>query len=838
MSWAQQRLWFLDQLDHAAGAAYHIPAALRLTGTLDRAALQASLDRIVARHENLRTTFVSVEGEPRQAIAAADVGFALTVHDLSALEPAAQDAALAQVSLQEARAPFDLAQGPLIRGRLLVVSEREHVLLVTQHHIISDGWSIGVLAKEVGALYAAFSRGLADPLPPLPIQYADYAAWQRGWLQGDVLQGQVDFWRRQLAGAPALLELPTDRPRPAVQSYRGDRRMLRLSHRLSEQLRALSQRHGTTLFMTLLAGWSILLSRLSRQTDLVIGTPVANRQRAEIEPLVGFFVNTLALRVDLSGAPTVAQLLARIKATTLGAYAHQDLPFEQVVEAIQPVRSLGYSPLFQVLLALDNTPGVEQPPSLPDSKLTMAALETVQKTAHFDLALSLVDGADGLVGGAIYATDLFDGSTIERMLGYWVRVLETMVADDCQAVTRLPLLDAAERGQVVYGFNATQRPSRHDALIHVLFEAHAARQPQAIAIDCDGLLLSYGELNRQANLIAHRLIALGVGPDCRVALCAQRGIALAAGMLGVLKAGGAYVPLDPALPAERLAYMLEDTRPTAVLSEATLLEAVPVLDTASCPLLVFEHIVAAAGAGDVANPVIDGLTSCHLAYVIYTSGSTGKPKGVMLEHRNVVHLTTDNAAVPISADDCVGHCSNPAFDAATWEVWGALLNGARLLVIPQPVLMDPQSLGDTLREGAATLLLLTVGLFNEYVNVLGLSFPGLRYLLVGGDVLEPRSAARALRGSSSPAHLLNCYGPTEGTTFATTYRVADVPDGAHIIPIGKPIANTQVYVLDAQGQPVPIGVIGELYIGGAGVARGYLNRPELTAERFLADPFV
>ncbi|WP_369981521.1 amino acid adenylation domain-containing protein [Xanthomonas bundabergensis] len=836
LSWAQQRLWFLDQLDHAAGAAYHIPAALRLSGALDRAALQASLDRIVARHENLRTTFVSVEGEPRQAIAAADSGFALTEHDLRGLDATAQESAVAELSLREARAPFDLAQGPLIRGRLLVLSEREHVLLVTQHHIVSDGWSIGVLVKEVGALYAAFSQGRSDPLPPLPIQYADYAAWQRQWLQGEVLQGQIDFWRKQLSGAPALLELPTDRPRPAVQSYRGDRSSLRLSRGLSDKLRALSQRHGTTLFMTLLAGWSVLLSRLSGQTDLVIGSPVANRQRAEIEPLVGFFVNTLALRVDLGADPTVAELLAQVRATTLGAYAHQDLPFEQVVEAVQPARSFSHSPVFQVLLVLNNTPGGEGTAPLPD--LTLATVETVQQTAQFDLALSLADSADGLVGGAIYATDLFDGSTIERMLGHWVTLLEAMVADDAQPVTRLPLLTAAEREQVVAGFNATRAPYPQEALVHALFEAHAARQPHAIALECEGTGLSYGELNRRANLIAHRLIELGVGPDDRVVLCAQRGIALAAGMLGVLKAGGAYVPLDPALPSDRLAYMLEDIRPAALLTDAALRDAMPVLGTAACPLLVFDQIESSSVPRHASDPVVDGLTSRHLAYVIYTSGSTGKPKGVMVEHRNVVHLTIDNPDVPIVPSDCVGHCSNPAFDASTWEIWGALLNGARLLVIPQPVLMDPQALGEALREGQATLLLLTVGLFNEYVNAFGLSFAGLKYLLIGGDVLDPRSVARALQGPSPPAHLLNCYGPTEATTFATTYRVASVSEGMHSIPIGRPIANAQVYVLDARGEPMPIGVAGELHIGGAGVARGYLHRPELTAERFPGDRFA
>ncbi|MEB1531098.1 condensation domain-containing protein, partial [Xanthomonas sp. WHRI 7945] len=453
LSWAQQRLWFLDQLDRAAGAAYHIPTALRLSGALNRTALQASLDRIVARHESLRTTFVSVEGEPQQVIAPPDIGFVLIEYDLGDLDEASQAAAVAEHSDEEARTPFDLARGPLLRGRLLQLAEHEHVVLVTLHHIVSDGWSTGVLVREVSALYTAFCQGAADPLPALPIQYADYAAWQRQWLQGDALRGQLDFWCRCLKGAPALLELPTDRPRPPMQSYRGNNASIRLSHDLSARLRALSQRHGVTLFMTMLAGWSALLSRLSGQDDIVVGSPVANRQRAEIEPLIGLFVNTLALRVDLSADPSVAALLAQVKATTLDAYMHQDLPFEQVVEALQPERSLAHSPVFQVLLVLNNTPGGDGLDRLPG--LTLSGVDTLQQTAQVDLALYVSDLQDGIVGGVTYATDLFDHGTVERMLGHWVTLLEGMVADETQSVSRLPLLTGDERERVLAGFNAT-----------------------------------------------------------------------------------------------------------------------------------------------------------------------------------------------------------------------------------------------------------------------------------------------------------------------------------------------------------------------------------------------
>ncbi|MBN5132529.1 non-ribosomal peptide synthetase, partial [Stenotrophomonas maltophilia] len=437
LSWAQQRLWFLDQLDPTAGAAYHMPLALRLSGCLDKAALQATLDRVVDRHESLRTTFVSTAGAPRQVIAPTGSGVALHEEDLSGLDAATQASRVGERCASEAGDPFDLARGPLIRGRLLRLADDEHVLLVTQHHIVSDGWSIGVMVKEFSALYTAFTLGQPDPLPPLSIQYPDYAAWQRQWLQGDVRQAQLDYWRKNLSGAPALLELPTDRPRPPVQRYAGDCVEQRLPSMLVAGLRDLSARHGTTLFMTVLATWSVLLSRLSGQTDVVVGSPIANRQRTELEPLVGFFVNTLALRVDLGDDPDVRTLLARIKATTLGAYAHQDLPFEQVVEMLQPERSLGHSPVFQVSLSLNNTPG-NGPMRLPG--LALSSVETGKPAAKFDLALSIGESADALSCALVYATDLFDRQTIERMLSYWEVLIGGMVADDTQRVSRLTLL--------------------------------------------------------------------------------------------------------------------------------------------------------------------------------------------------------------------------------------------------------------------------------------------------------------------------------------------------------------------------------------------------------------
>nr|WP_282705871.1 non-ribosomal peptide synthetase [Pseudomonas syringae] len=828
-------MWFLDQLDRAAGAAYHIPAGLRLRGRLDRDALQATLDRIVARHETLRTHFALHEGQAIQVIAPATQGFALASHDLRPLDSAAQHEAVERLAREEALAPFDLSSGPLIRGRLVQLSETEHILLVTQHHIVSDGWSTGVLLHEIGTLYRAFSQGLADPLPALAFQYVDYAAWQRQWLQGETLHTQVEFWRQHLSGAPALLELPTDHRRPPLRSYAGGRVSLALSPALTAGLRQLGQRHGATLFMTLLAGWSSLLSRFSGQDDVVIGTPVANRPRSELESLIGFFVNTLALRIRPQGRLSVAALLEQVKAVMLAAHAHQDLPFEQVVEALQPPRSLGHSPIFQVMLALNNTPGGGEL-SLPE--LSLEPLQAPHTTAQFDLSLALVEADGGLVGSLEYASDLFERATIERMAGHLQVLLEAMVADDQQAVAELPLLSCEQRRQVLESFNDTAAAYPADKLLHQLFEEQAAQQPDALAVVDEAGSLTYSELNARANRLAHYLIGLGIQPDDRVAICAQRSLEMVVGLLGILKAGGAYVPLDHGYPSERLRYMLEDSAPVAVLVQAALQECLPAVNV---PQVVLDSVDLSSGTGGLpcGNPDLDalGLTSRMPAYVMYTSGSSGVPKGVLIEHRSVLRLVINNPYARITTEDCVAHGANTAFDASTWEIWSALLNGAKLLVVSQATLLNPARLNHILIEGGVTALWLTAGLFNEYVDVLAAAFSKLRYLLVGGDVLDPVSVAKVLSRAHRPRHLINGYGPTETTTFASTYEIHALSDNSRSIPIGRPIGNTRIYLLDAHGQPVPIGVSGEIHIGGAGVARGYLNLPELTAERFLDDPF-
>ncbi|WP_152980132.1 condensation domain-containing protein, partial [Pseudomonas corrugata] len=616
LSFAQQRLWFLAQLDNAS-AAYHIPTGLRLRGALDTAALGRALDRIVARHEALRTTFVQGQ-EVEQRIAPADIGFALQRHDLSAHPDA--EAELSRMAGQEARQVFDLSRGPLARGRLVRMGDADHVLLVTLHHIVSDGWSADVLTRELGVLYAAFSQGQDDPLPALPVQYADYAVWQRRWLSGEVLSRQERYWQDTLAGAPALLTLPTDRPRPAQQDHSGHAVGIAFDEALTEGLKALSQRHGATLFMTVMAAWAALLSRMSGQDDIVVGTPTANRMHAEVEDLIGLFVNTLAVRVEVSTELTVEALLQRVKAQTLGAQAHQDLPFEQVVEVVRPLRSLSHSPVFQAMLSWQNseTGGMEL------SELSLQGLGVSSRTAKFDVLLdmALIDGR--LFGSLEYATALFDQATMERYLGYLECILRAMVADEQALVAQIPLLEDAERQHLLEAFNATAVDYPQGLTLHGLFEARVTTCPDAVAVVFEAQQLSYAQLNQRANQIAHRLLALGIRPDDRVAICMDRSVEMVAALLGILKSGAAYVPLDPDYPADRLAYMLENSAPAVVLIQRALQASLPA--TAARVMVLEDEDFATQ---PTSNPQVADLHASHLAYVIYTSGSTGLPKGVM-----------------------------------------------------------------------------------------------------------------------------------------------------------------------------------------------------------------
>ncbi|WP_249307533.1 non-ribosomal peptide synthetase, partial [Pseudomonas viridiflava] len=836
LSFGQQRLWFLAQME-GASAAYHMPIGLSLHGELDRTAMQRALERIVARHEGLRTTFIQGDDEqPLQRISPADAGFNLQLHDLQGLVDAKEK--LQALASEESLQSFDLEQGPLIRGRLIRMAEDHHVLLLTMHHIVSDGWSIGVLTRELAALYAAFSQGQDDPLAPLALHYLDYAVWQRRWLSGDLLQQQSDYWQHTLADAPALLMLPTDRVRPAQQDYAGAMLPIVFDQDLTRGLKALSQRHGSTLFMTVMAAWAALLGRLAGQDDVVIGTPVANRTRSEVEGLVGLFVNTLAIRVDLSDKPTAETLLAQVKTNTLGAQDHQDLPFEQVVEVIKPVRSLSHSPVFQAMLSWQDMGDGDF--ALGDLQLeSLSAGHTLSK---FDLSLDIGEAQGQLFGSLEYATALFDESTIARYLVYLQRLLHAMVADDRQVLEQVPLLDTVERKHLLVDLNATDVPYPQDATIHQLFEEKVQAQPDAIAVAFQAQRLSYAELNRQANRLAHHLIGMGIGPDDRVAICVERGVKMIVGLLGVLKAGAAYVPLDPAYPAERLAYMINDSQPSALLTQRGLQERLPAL---SMPLVLLddEHCQGFTECDD--NPVVATLGVRNLAYVIYTSGSTGNPKGVMIEHRGLVNYSVDAARLfGLSQSDTVLQQNTLNFDLSVEEIFPALLAGATLA--PSREIFGSEG---TENHGIyPTVLHLTAAHWHTLVaewhnqpQAAEQRLAEVRLINVTGDALSAQKLK--LWDEVRPAHtrLINTYGPTEATVSCTAAYVSHDAvagsEGSGNATIGKPMANTRIYLLDDHQQPVPYGVAGEIFIGGDGVARGYLNLAEVNAERFLADPF-
>ncbi|CAK0253375.1 syringomycin synthetase [Burkholderia pseudomallei] len=827
MSFAQQRLWFLARMG-GLGDAYHMPIAVRLRGALDVDALQRALSRIVSRHDALRTTF-ALEGEqPVQRVHADDgAGLRLRIDDLRGCADAG--ARRARILAGQASEPFDLARGPLVRGALVREADDVHTLCVTIHHIVSDGWSIDVFCRELSELYRAFAGGQPDPLPPLPVQYADYAAWQQRGIGGAALHAQAEYWRDALAGAPTLLELPTDRPRPPQPDYAGATVGLALDAPLTAGLRALARRHGATLFMTVFAAWSVLLSRLSRQTDVVIGTPSANRGHAQIEGLIGFFVNTIALRVDLDGAPTVAELLARVKARTLAAQQHQDIPFEHVVERVQPARSLSHSPVFQAMFAWQHASRGE----MRLEGLRAEPLDDAARTiAKFDLTLSLRESGDAIDGGLEYASALFERATIERFAGYLRRLLEGMVADDTQRVDALPMLSRDERRDLIERRNATARPYPANSGVHRLFEAQAARTPDATAIVDGATTLDYRALDARANRIAHALAHAGVRAGDRVALHLEPSIGLVAAQLAVLKLGAAYVPVDVGNPPARKAFVAQDSGARLVLGDAALdwpaAAGVPQRDLAA--------LLAGPWPSDAPAraPQCGGDTP---AYVMYTSGSSGQPKGVLVTHRGIARLAVNSGYATFDASDRFAFASNPAFDASTFEVWTALLNGASIGIVKRDDLLDLGALAGKLSSIGVTCLFLTTALFNRCVSFDPAMFARLRCVISGGERADPAVYRKVLE-AGPPRHLLNAYGPTETTTFAAVWEAEPRTLAAQAAPIGRPIGNTSVYVLDAYGAPVPVGVTGEIHIGGPGVAQGYLNRPALSAERFVRDPFV
>jgi amino acid adenylation domain-containing protein len=824
LSFAQQRLWFLDRLEPDTHL-YNIPVIMRFEGALDVNALKRSLTALVERHEVLRAVFVAVDGIPMQTFAGKPE-MPLPMSDLSQLPKAERDAEARRVANEESERPFDLARGPLFRAVLLRLEAEEHALLITMHHIVSDGWSLEVLKRELRALYAAYEMGQESPLEELPIQYGDYTRWQREWLTGEVLEEQLGYWREQLAGAPPVLELPTDRPRPAIQTFRGAHEDFKLPGDLLEALRALGRREGTTLFMTLLAAFQVLLSRYTGQDDIVVGTPIAGRTRAEVEGLIGFFVNTLVVRVRTEAGLSFREVLGRVRESCLGAYAHQDVPFEKLVEELHPERSLSHNPLFQVMFVFQSLTAKESP--LPVGAAQGKNGQAGTGTAKFDLTLSLTEGEHGLNASIGYNTDLFDAATIERMGGHLQVLLAAAVADPERRIAELPLLTPDEHLQFVE-WNDTARAYPTDIKsVHELFERQAARQPEAIAVVYENEQLTYGELNERANVLAHHLRALGVGAESRVALLMERSVAMVAALLGVLKAGGAYVPLDASYPQERLSFMLEDSGAEVLLTHDRLADALPaggarVVDVAEVWSAVASQEEAAGSTGRAGEVSAD-----NLAYVIYTSGSTGKPKGVAISHRSCVAFIhwaraafdpRDLAVVLASTSIC--------FDLSVFELFVPLSSGTRIvladnaLALPTLTARDEVTLINTVPSAMAAL-----------VESRGVP-RGVRAVNLAGEALQ-RELVERVYEQGSIERVMNLYGPTEDTTYSTATMVER---GAGAVSIGRPIENTRAYILDKGMQVTPVGVTGEIYLGGAGLARGYLGRPELTAERFVPHPF-
>ncbi|WP_373534966.1 amino acid adenylation domain-containing protein [Microcoleus sp.] len=832
LSFAQQGLWFLDQLQPNSSF-YNIPLAFRLSGQLNIAALESSINEIIQRHEALRTNFAAGEGQPVQVIASS-FNCQVQVVNLLHLPETERKTEAQRLVTVEANRPFNLEREPLFRVTLLLLDQTEYVLLFTMHHIISDGWSLGVLLKELTELYKGFCTLKHPVLPDLPVQYADFAVWQRQWVTGEILETQLHYWKEQLKNAPNLLELPTDRPRPAVQTFRGAYYHAVLPQELSAELTALSKQVGVTLFMTLLAAFQTFLYRLSRQDNIVVGTPVAGRNRQEIQGLIGFFVNTLVLRTDLSSTPSFEELLGRVREVALQAYTNQDLPFEQLVEALHPTRDLSHTPLFQVMFAFDDAlvPSVELP------ELSVSSYPVELGTAKFDLGLSMENTACGLVAEWEYSTDLFDESTIVRIARNFQTLLEGIVVNSKQEISELPLLTETERQQLLVEWNNTWSEYPQDKCIHQLFEEQVERTPDAVAVVFEEKQLTYRELNVKANQLAHYLQSLGLKPEVLVGICVERSLEMVIGLLGILKAGGAYVPLDPAYPKDRLAFMVEDSSVPVLLTQEKLLEKLP-QNSACVVCLDSEWPKIAVHSKE--NPSIP-VKPKNLAYVIYTSGSTGKPKGVLIQHESLVNYTTvATAEYRIQKCDRILQFSSISFDVSAEEIYTSLTSGATLVLRTDSMLDSLEGFLQKCKNWEITVMALPTAYWHELTAFLSQKTvalpPSLRLIIIGGEKALVDRLKTWLECVGERVRLVNNYGPTEATVGATIYDLSVADTTLKELPIGRPLGNVQTYILDGNRQPVPIGIPGELHIGGAGLARGYLNRPELTSERFIRNPF-
>jgi amino acid adenylation domain-containing protein len=826
ISFSQQRLWFLSQMD-PENRAYVLPNAIRIQGKLNIDAFKRSLTEIYCRHEALRTIFKATEDDPEQVILPPN-DLPVPIVDLTDLTDDERESEVQRLILEDVEQPFNLAKGPLLRVKIMRLGQEEHVFSLTMHHIISDGWSNGVLLKELSALYSAFCAGQPSPLPPLPLQYVDYAFWQRKWLQGDVLEGHLAHWRQQLGGDLPVLQLPTDRPRPAVQSYRGAKKALSLPGQLKTDLEKLSRDESVTLFMTLLAAFYALLYRYTGQEDITIGSPIANRTRPELENLIGFFVNTLTLRIDLSGDPNFIQILKRVREAALAAYNHQDVPFEKLVEELKPVRDMSYSPLFQVMFSWQNVP--KEPANLPGLTLTRMSIDS--GASMFDLTIYMWEEDNGLVGKIEYNTDLFEDATIVRLHKHFQTLLEGIIANPESRVRDLPILDDAEREQLLLDWNDTKVEYPQDKCLHDLFEEQVERTPDAVAVVSGDQQLTYRELNARANQLAHYLISKGVGPEEMVGLYMERSLEMVIGIYGIIKAGGAYVPLDPEYPPDRIAFMVEETDVPVLLTQKHLVNS---LTGPRANVICLDSEWDVINAEPAHNPN-SGVKPENLAYVIYTSGSTGRPKGVMNEHRGIVNrLLWMQDEYNLDREDRILQKTPFSFDVSVWEFFWPLLTGARLVVARPGGHKDPAYLVDIIVEHQITTLHFVpsmLQIFLEEEDVVRCH--SIKRVICSGEALPYDLQCRFFEILDTELH--NLYGPTEAAVDVT-YWPCRQDQELKIVPIGYPVANTQMYILDPQLQPVPIGCTGELHIGGIQVARGYLKRPELTAEKFIPDPF-
>ena len=833
LSFAQQRLWFLD-LYEPANPFYNIPVAVRLSGRLDIDALHRSLLMVEQRHEALRTVFINDDGRPLQLIRPPRAAL-LEIRDLSSLTESLREAEAERIAAEEAAQGFDLREGPLVRYQLIKLGPAEHLMLMTMHHIISDGWSMGVLVREVAAMYEAYARGVEPELEEPEIQYADYAVWQREWLRGEVLEEELSYWQRQLEGAPAVLELPTDRPRPAAQSYRGASEAIELGAETSERLRTLSRREGATMFMSLLAAFDVLLYRYSGQDDLVVGTPIANRHRREIEGLIGFFVNTLAMRTEVRGS--YREVLRRVRETALGAYAHQDLPFEMLVEKLQPERSLSYSPLFQVMFVLQNAPGATV--DLQELKLEFKEGET--HSSEFDLTMVLAETEESIAGAIEYNTDLFDAETIRRMIRHFRRLIDSITREPEQQADRLQLMSETEEREIIEVWNETAAEYEREAGIIELFEREVEERRDAVAVEHGAERVSYGELNRRGNRLGRYLRSKGVGAEEVVGICLERGIEMMVGLIGILKAGGAYLPLDPTYPKQQFQFMLENAQARILLTESRLMEVLPENDAQIICLDLNWNEIAREPGEDLNFPHAPE----SLAYLIYTSGSTGWPKGVMVRHGSLAnYVRAARVEYAMGSGDRVLQLTSICFDYSADEIYPCLASGATLVLRTESTLASAPTFLRQCRDWAITVAMPPTAFLHELIGALEATGrqlpPAMRLAATGGETILPDRLAQWRRKVGQSVPLINTYGPTEATIVSTMCDLSRTPDekiARRHLPIGRPVKNVQTYVLDERLGPALIGVSGELHIAGAGLARGYFNRPDLTAEGFIPNPY-